>query len=90
MKALSSKPAAWAAILLIAIVIAITFKLRTQWWCFIDIFFAFMMAFCHLTSLYLKRISVQASRQLEATAAVFGALFVAALIGEFVAWQILF
>lgn len=90
MKMLSSKAAAWVALLLIVVLIAFTFTLRTVWWSFIDIFFAFMMAFSHLVAVNIKRLSPAASRKLELAAAIFGCLFLIAFIGEFIAWQILF
>lgn len=83
-----SKAAAWAALLLIILLIVVTFRLRQAWWAFADIFFVFMMAFCHLTAVYLAKANPYASRKLDLTALVFAVLMIIALIVEFILYQI--
>ena len=70
-----------AAILLLAMVVAVivvTFQMRTQWWMFCDLFFAFMAAFCRLMSLTLGKLNPFAGIKLRFAALVFGILFVIA------------
>ncbi|MDE6682182.1 MAG: hypothetical protein K2J87_02005 [Muribaculaceae bacterium] len=54
--------------------------IKKAWWEMTDIFFFFMMAFSHLASIYLQKMSLQASRTLDKCAFIFGALGVIALI----------
>ena len=70
--------------ILIMAVIVMTFSLRTEWWCFADIFFAFMMVFCHLIALYLMKFNSYASRKLDTMAMVFATLAVVSLIVEYI------
>ena len=70
-----------AAIFLLAIVVAVivvTFQMRTHWWMFCDLFFAFMAAFCRLMSLTLGKLSPFAGIKLRIASLVFGILFVIA------------
>lgn len=86
----NSKIVAWLALMLIIIVIITTFGLREVWWAFIDEFFAFMMIFCWLASLYLMKMSPFAAKKLQSIALVSGVLMILALIGEFIAYQVVF
>ncbi|MCM1152624.1 MAG: hypothetical protein NC328_03080 [Muribaculum sp.] len=90
MNLMKSKVAAWAAIILIIIVVGLTFAMRPVWWCFFDIFFAFMMCFCHLLALNMEKISAIACVKLDRAALVFGILFILALIAEYIAYQYIF
>lgn len=81
---LKSKIAALAALVLVIVLIGVTFSMRPAWWCFFDIFFAFMMVFCHLLALQLVKMSKAASRKLDTAAMVFGVLTVIALIVEYI------
>lgn len=82
-KILKSKAMAWIVMLLVVVVIGITFRFRTHWWAFIDIFMAFMMCFCHLASLYLQKMSRIASAKMENAAFIFGLLTVISFLVEF-------
>ena len=77
-----SAPMAWAAMLLIAIVLVCTFQLRTYWWAFIDIFFFFIMAFSHAIACSFARINPGASRRLDTIALICGVAGIIALIVE--------
>lgn len=79
---LKSIPMSWVAMLLIAIVLVCTFQLRTEWWAFIDIFFFFMMAFCHAVACTVARMGVSISRRLDMVALMCGILGVVAFIVE--------
>ena len=87
---MQSRAAAWGGLVLVLVVMVLTFSLRTEWWTFIDQFFLFMMAFCHLAACYLTKVSFLASRKLDVFALICGILFVLALLGEYIAWQIVF
>lgn len=89
MKILSSKTAAWLAFVLILTVIVFTFKLRTVWWAYFDIFFAFMMVFCHVIALVIAKNNRFASSKLEKIAFVMGVLTVISLAGEAVVFSVL-
>ena len=86
-KLLESRAAAWTALILVIILIIVTFRMRSVWWSFIDLFFVFMMVFSHLAALFMKRMSPQAGRTLDRVALVCGVLTVAAFIGEYIAFQ---
>lgn len=89
MKLLESKMAALGGVILVVIVIVLTFGLRPAWWAFIDLFFLFMMAFSHLAAVFLGSYNRRAGKKLDRVAAVCGVLWILALIGEFVAFQVL-
>lgn len=86
-KVLQSKATAWGAFLLIVIMLVLTFSLRWAWWAFFDLFFFFMMVFCHLVAVYIQSYSRMASSKLEIAAFVCGILGILSLIGEYTAWQ---
>ena len=86
-KLLESRAAAWTALILVIILIIVTFRMRSVWWSFIDLFFVFMMVFSHLAALYLKRMSPQAGRTLDRVAFVCALLTVVAFVGEYIAFQ---
>ena len=87
---LYSKTVAWLALCLVVIIIIFTFTIRPVWWTFIDEFFAFMMVFTQLMALYIIKTSVYAAKKLQLCAAVFGILMILALIGEFIAYQVIY
>lgn len=89
MKLLASKSAAWIAFVIIIAVFVATFRLRAVWWAYFDIFFAFMMVFCHVISLTISRYNRFASSKLEKIAGVMGILTVIALIAEAVAFSMM-
>lgn len=86
---MKSAPMAWAAMLLIAIVLVCTFSLRPAWWAFIDIFFFFMMAFCHAVACTAARMG-NVAKQLDLVALVCGILGIVALLAEGIAYFCLF
>lgn len=84
---IKSKIFAWVALGLIIAVLILSMVLpdgRKEWWQMIDIFFYFMAAFSHLAALYLEKMSVAASRQLDKIAFIFGVLGILALIVIFI------
>ncbi|MCH5233046.1 MAG: hypothetical protein J1E78_05335 [Muribaculaceae bacterium] len=87
---LRSKPAAWIAFLVIIFVIVITFRLRPVWWAFIDEFFAFMMIFSQLAAVYIFKFSYYAGKKLQVIAAICGVLMILSLIGEYIAYQVIY
>lgn len=87
-KLLQSKVLAWCAFLLVFIVIIVSYSMRSAWWMFIDIFFAFLATFCHLMAVNFAKISRSASKNLDLAAAVCGLLFVLSFIVEFIFMQI--
>lgn len=89
MKILESKGAAVGGVALVVIVIVLTFGLRPAWWTFIDLFFLFMMAFSHMAAVFLGGYNRRAGKKLDSVAAVFGVLWIVALIGEFIAFYAL-
>nr|QJR98300.1 hypothetical protein Muribac2_240 [uncultured Muribaculaceae bacterium] len=86
---LKSKAAAWGAMILVVLVIILTFSLRPAWWAFIDEFFMFMAVFCQLVALYLWKLNPYVGKKLQTFAMYFGILMVIALIGEYIAYQVL-
>lgn len=86
---LQSTLVAWFAFAIVIIVIVTTFQFRQAWWSFIDLFFAFMMVFCQLAGLYIKRFNPYAGKTLQSIAAICLVLMVLAFIGEYVAYQCL-
>lgn len=60
----------WALLLIILvwIVIKVTMPQPLPWWAFLDVFFAFMAAFCMLAATYLGRMSPHAGVTLNKVA----------------------
>lgn len=86
---LQSTFVAWIALAIVIIVIVTTFQYRQNWWSFIDLFFAFMMVFCQLAALYIKRFNPYAGKTLQSIAAVCLILMILAFIGEYIAYQVI-
>lgn len=82
-----SKLFAWLAFALVIVMIVATFAVRTEWWKFIDVFFAFMAAFINLVSVTIKRINPIVSGMLNKWTAIFCILFILAFIGEWIAFN---
>lgn len=87
---LNSRLIAWVAFAIVIIVIVTTFEYRQAWWSFIDLFFAFMMVFCWLVSLYLGRFNPYAGKKLQSISAICLVLMILAFIGEFIAYWLIF
>lgn len=86
---LNSKPAAWGGMILTIFVIVVLSVFRTVWWTFIPLFFMFMEAFCELVAVYIMWLSQPAAKTLQLCAFVFGILTVLAIIGVFIAFQLI-
>ena len=86
---LQSTLVAWIALAIVVLVIITTFQYRHAWWNFIDLFFAFMMVFCQLASLYIGRFNPYAGKTLRSIAGVCLILMVLAFIGEYIAYQVI-
>lgn len=80
MNLIESKLTAWVAFVLVVVLIILSFLAHTPWWGFIAIFFAFIAIFAHLAALYLRKMSVAASRKLETCAFICGLLAVVGMI----------
>ena len=85
-----SKGLAWGAMLLIVLVVIFTICMKyvESIWDYLSIFFAFMMVFCHLMALNLKKMSVNASKKLDIAAFIFGILTIAAIILIFILYMV--
>lgn len=84
-----SKVCAWGAMIIVVAVLVCTFPLKTVWWTYFDVFFAFMMAFFHLMAVYMKRIP-NISKTLDLWALVFGVLMIVSIIGIYIAESVMF
>lgn len=85
-----SKSAAWIALILILAVLVLNVFVKDKWWSFIDIFFGFMMVFCHLVSLYIEKFNKVSSGKLEVIAFICGILMIVAFIVEYVVESVIF
>lgn len=85
-----SKAFAWSAFILVIIILIFTFAARAAWWSFFDIFFGFMMVFCHLIAVYSRARLPYVGKQMDTIAAVFGILAILALIAEYIVWNIVY
>ena len=79
---LKSKATAWAAFALVVVFLVCTFRMRTQWWAFTNVFFLFLMAFSHAVALTIEPLNARASRKLDFAALVCAVLAVVALAVE--------
>lgn len=87
-KILESKICSWIALLVVVVATCFTFPMfRTYWWAFSVEFFAFMMVFCQLASLYLGKLSPVAGRKLRVCALVCGILTMVSFIAVYIAFQ---
>ena len=84
-KLLTSKLWAVIYLLIIIVVIIATFKMRTEWWSYFDIFFAFMATFCHFIATLFARIIPAESRRLDLIALGMLGMMVISLVGELIA-----
>ena len=86
---LKSKGTAWFALAVEIIVLVVTFRMRTVWWGFIDVFFMFMAAFVNVVSVSVSKINPIVARKLNTCALIFVVLWVVSLIGEWIAFEVL-
>lgn len=80
------------ALILTIVYISVTFRFRKElgWWAFIDCFALFMTVFTWLMSLLVGKMIPYSGKLLSRIAVVFGILFVISLVGEYIAYSILF
>lgn len=85
-----SKGVAWLAMIAVVAVLVVMICLRmfNEVWEYSSIFCAFMMVFCHLMALNLRKMSLSASRKLDYISLVFGVLTVIAIIVIYVLAQV--
>lgn len=83
---LKSKLIVSILLIIIIVCLSLTFTFRSEWWCFIDIFFFFMAAFIQLMALTLGAKIPYAGRLFYKIASIFAILGIIALIGEAIAW----
>lgn len=83
---LKSKLIVALAFLAVVICICFTFKMRSAWWCFIDIFCFFMATFTQLMALTLGAKIPAAGKKFTLIALCFAIAGVIALIVESVIW----
>ena len=88
-KLLESKLTAWSAMLLVVVMVFLTYLLGTPWWGFIAEFFCFMAVFCHLASLYLRRMNVWSARRLDTCAFVCLIVAVIGFVAEYVVFNLM-
>lgn len=86
-KLIQSRIGAWIAFFLVFAVIIISIcsltDISSQWWTLGDEFFAFMMVFLHLVSVYISKINRDAGRKLDVAAAICGVLLIVYLLIEY-------
>lgn len=80
------------ALIVSIVYIAVTFRFRKElgWWAFSDCFALFMAVFTWLMSLVISRMIPHSGKLLATIALVFGILFVISLVGEYIAYSVLF
>ncbi len=80
------------ALLVTIVYIAVTFRFRKElgWWAYIDCFALFMSVFTWLMSLVVGKMIPHSGKLLAKIALIFGILFIVALIGEYIAYSVLF
>lgn len=85
---IKSKLAAFLALALIIAVIVLTFKLRQEWWCFIDIFFLFIASFLHIMALSMGKMGQIISSKLDKIAFYAFVLGIVAFIIEAIVFYV--
>ncbi len=80
------------ALIITIVYIALTFSLRRElgWWAYIDCFALFMSVFTWLMSLVIGKMIPHSGKLLAKIALVFGILFILSLVGEYIAYSVLF
>lgn len=89
-KIFKSRLTAWLAFALVIVLLVVTFRVRTVWWAFIDIFFAFMAAFVNLVAVNVRRLNPVVSARLNTAAFIFGILFIVAFLAEWIISEAIF
>lgn len=80
-----SKLFAWLAFALVIVLLVLTFSIRTVWWAYIDVFFAFMASFINVVAVSVEKINPIVSKMLNKWVFTFCILFIIAFIGEWFA-----
>lgn len=85
-----SKGVAWLAMIVVValLIIMICLRMFNEVWEYSAIFCAFMMVFCHLMALNLRKMSLAASRKLDLISLIFGVLTVIAIIVIYILAQV--
>lgn len=82
-----SKSVAWIGFGMMVLVLILSVSMpdfKQYWWEMIDVFFGFMMVFCHLAALYLEKFSYNAARKLDFIAFICAITAVVAFIVEYI------
>lgn len=74
-------------LLLVVFYLCLTYGMRTEWWCFIDVFCFFMAAFSQLMALTLGEKIPPAGKKFKKIALILDIAGVVALIGEALVWM---
>ncbi|MDE6578308.1 MAG: hypothetical protein K2J82_12460 [Muribaculaceae bacterium] len=86
-KLLESKAAAWCAFILVFVLVILSLTMlrswKEQWWTLLDEFFAFMMVFSQLVSVYMRKMNPVVGQKLSVMAAVFGGLMIISFFVEY-------
>ncbi len=77
-----SKAISWCALILMVILVVLTALLHAPWWSYIDVFFAFLMAFFHLLAVYMAK-ATAISHKLDLWAFIFMICAVIGFIAEY-------
>ncbi len=80
------------ALIVSIVYIAITFRFRRElgWWAFADCFALFMAVFTWMMSLLVTRMIPHSGMMLSKIALIFGILFLISLVGEYIAYSVMF
>ncbi len=80
------------ALIVSIVYIAITFRFRRElgWWAFADCFALFMAVFTWMMSLLVTRMIPHSGMLLSKIALIFGILFIISLVGEYIAYSVMF
>ncbi len=80
------------ALIVTIVYIAVTFRFRKElgWWAFIDCFAIFMTVFTWLMAMVVGKMIPHSGKVLTKISLVFGILSVISLVGEYIAYTILF
>lgn len=80
------------ALILTIVYISVTFRFRKElgWWAFIDCFALFMTVFTWMMSLLIGKMIPHSGKLLSKIAIIFAILFVLSLVGEYIAYSIIF
>lgn len=80
------------ALIVSIVYIALTFRFRRElgWWAFADCFALFMTVFTWMMSILISRMIPHSGKVLSNIALIFGIIFVISLVGEYIAYSVIF